>query len=130
MCAYRSSLVIGSSEFRMNKHYLNCNSGSPRGSVLHPRPLLPFHASFHGRSAPKFVTPLPPTTLGAPRGGCVDLFRRSSYLSTFVTRLRGSTLISRRFATARSPLFFPFPPSFSFRLFPSFDPAIQRSSMM
>lgn len=111
---------VGSSGFRMNKHCRNRERVGPRGHMFLPLP-IPFSlslspvspvlpsASFHGRSAPKFVTSLPFMLDGS--GGCVDPFRRSSYLSTFVTRsFVGSTLISRRFATARSPLFFSLEP--------------------
>lgn len=59
--------IVGTSGFRMNKHCLNRDSGSLGARVPSPLRLLsPPRARFHGRSAPKFVTSLPPTTLGAP----------------------------------------------------------------
>jgi len=113
--------VAGSSGFRMNKHCLNRDSGSP-GALCAPVPSrLPVHHFT--------VVPLRNSWLyfrllrSAHRRatGALTLFEgRRTFLCSWLARLRGSTLISRRFATARSPLFFPsllsslslsFPPS-------------------
>lgn len=69
--------------FRMNKHCLNRDSGSP-GNAL-PPPAVPPAPSFHGRSEIRDFTSAYYTLAAHRRDGCVEPFRRSSYLSTFVT---------------------------------------------
>lgn len=125
-CAYRSGLIVGSSGFRMNKHCLNRDCRSPGARCVPRSLLLPIHHFT--------VVPLRNSwlhfrllRLAHHAAGALTLFEgRRTFLRSWLARLRGSTLISRWFATARSPLFFL--PSLSFPFFPSFDSAIRRSS--
>lgn len=119
-CAYRSGLVVGSSGFRMNKHCLNRDSGSPGARCAPASSYLPpciISRSF--RSEIRDFTSAYYAWRTAPRDGCVDPFRRSSYLSTFVTR--SASWIDLNLSPVRDGSFTSFFPPFPFLLFFSFS---------